>query len=208
MEGVFTMKIIDLTMPLDQRTPSYPGDPEIQIEQIAELKKDGWREKRVHLNTHCGTHVDAPAHFFEKGKNLDALPLEHFYGEGILIDTRRKKIDKKCLPKINLKGKVVLFLTGQSDKRYKNYYAGAKLVSEEVAQELVKREVKAIGVDAFSPDTEPYPIHKILLPANILIIENLVNLKALLGKKFTVYYFPLKITGGEGAPCRAVAFTT
>ena len=110
------------------------------------------------------------------------------------------------IKQIDFKEKIVLFYTGQSEKSYENYYEGAKFISEEVAHELVRRKVKAIGIDAFSPDTEPYPIHKILLPANILIIENLVNLKALLGKRFTVHYFPLKISGGDGAPCRAVAF--
>ncbi len=200
------MKIIDLTLPLDNKTPAYPGDPKIEVKQIADLKDDGWREKRLHLNTHCGTHVDAPAHFLAAGENLDEIPLTSFFGEGLIVDVRKKDIDKTCLPKEDLKSKVILFLTKQSEKVYGNYYNNAKFLSQEVAQELVKRKVKAIGIDSFSPDTEPYPIHKILLPAKILIIENLVNLSKLIGKKFTVYYFPLKITGGDAAPCRAVAF--
>lgn len=202
------MKLIDLTMPLDEKTPTYPGDPQIEIEQIAELQKNGWREKRLHINTHCGTHVDAPAHFFEKGKTLDALHLEDFQGEGILFDVRKRKITLSVLKEQSIAQKsVVLFCTGQSDNRYGNYYEGANFIPEEVAHELVNKEVKAVGVDAFSPDTEPYPIHKILLSKDILIIENLVNLKALLGKRFIVHYFPLKISEGEGAPCRAVAIT-
>lgn len=201
------MKIIDLTMPLDEKTPAYSGDPKIKIEQIAELKEDGWREKRVHINTHCGTHVDAPAHFFEKGKTLDALSLEDFRGEGIIFDVRKRKITLSVLKEQKiLKNSMVLFCTGQSDKCYGNYYEGATFVPEDVAQELVKKKVKAIGVDAFSPDTEPYSVHKILLSKDILIVENLVNLKALLGKRFIVHYFPLNITGGDGGPCRAVAF--
>ncbi len=201
------MRLIDLTLPLDEKTPAYPGDPQIEIEQIAELKENGWREKRLHFNSHCGTHVDAPAHFFEKGKTLDDLSLEDFQGEGIIFDVRRRKITLSVLKEQNITPRsVVLFCTGQSDKRYGNYYEGANFLSEEVAHELVRRKVKAIGVDAFSPDTEPYPVHKILLSKDILIIENLVNLKALLGKRFTIHYFPLNITGGDGGPCRAVAF--
>ena len=201
-------QFIDLSMPLNSTTPAYPGDPKIEIKQIASLERHGWNDKRISMNTHCGTHVDAPAHFLEKGKTLDALSLHKFLGEGVLIDVRRKPIDTACLPKGNFKEKIVLFYTGQSKKSHENYYKCAKFVSEEVAHELVRRKVKAIGIDAFSPDTEPYPIHKILFPANILIIENLVNLKALLGKKFSMHYFPLKITGGDGAPCRAVAIIT
>ena len=199
------VKIIDLTMPLDEKTPAYVGDPQIEIKQIALLKKNGWNEKRINSNTHCGTHIDAPSHMLE-GKNLDQLQLELFYGEGIVIDVRRRNIDEQCIPNQKLKDKIVLFLTGQSDKRYDNYYQSAKFIPTEVALKLEKEKVKAVGIDSFSPDEEPYPVHKILLPQNILIIENLIDLKLLLQKKFIIHYFPLRITKGDGAPCRAIAF--
>lgn len=201
------MKIIDLSMPLDNKTPAYPGDPQIEINQIAEVGKDGWSERRIDINSHCGTHVDAPAHMLSEAKTLDDLSLSKFFGEGVLIDVRNKdKIDLDCLKDVKIsKDSVVVFLTGQSDKMYINYYDEAKIVPEEVAQRLVELEVKAVGIDSFSPDQEPYNIHKILLPHDILLIENLVNLKELVGKRFKIYYFPLRISNGDGAPCRAVA---
>lgn len=193
-------------MPLDHRTPAYPGDPKIEIEQIALVQKDGWSEKRIHANTHCGTHVDAPAHMILNGETLDQINLERFCGESIVIDVRKREINIDCLKEVKITAQsIVLFLTGQSDKRYKKYYEGAKFIPEDVAQELVKLKVRAVGIDSFSPDAEPYPIHKILLPKGILIIENLINLKEILGKNGTLYYFPLRITNGDGAPCRAIA---
>ncbi len=201
------MNIIDLSMPLNEKTPAYSGDPQIELQQIAVVEKNGWSEKRIHCNTHCGTHIDAPSHMISKGKTLDQLPLEQFQGEGVLIDVRKTEITINCVKKRKIKPQSsVLFLTGQSDKMYTNYYEHAKFIPPEVAHELVKLKVRAIGIDSFSPDQEPYPIHKIVLPKNIIIIENLVNLKALIGKKFQVQYFPLKITNGDGAPCRAIAF--
>ena len=200
------MTIIDLSIPLNEKTPAYPGDPKIEIEQIAIHEKNGWNEKRIHCNTHCGTHVDAPSHMIQKGKTLDEIPLEAFQGKGILIDVRKKEITMKCLKEHKIMpDHVVLFFTGQSDQLYTNYYEHAKFIPPDVAHELVQLKVKAVGIDSFSPDQEPYPIHKILLLKNIIIIENLTNLKALLGKKFQVHYFPLKITNGDGAPCRALA---
>ncbi len=201
------MKIIDLTMPLDERTPAYPGDPVIQIEQIAHLSENGWNEKRIHINTHCGTHVDVPAHFVQDAKTIDKISLDNFQGRGILVDARKKEIDSALLNDLKIiPQSIVLFLTGQSDKRYTTYYENAKFISEDVAKKLVSKKVKAIGIDSFSPDKEPYPIHKILLPQGILIIENLINLKELIGKEFTMQFFPLNITQGDGAPCRALAF--
>jgi kynurenine formamidase len=68
----------------------------------------------------------------------------------------------------------------------------------------VSRRVKAIGIDWYSPDKEPYPIHRILLENRILILENLTNLSALQGKDFDLFAFPLKIQA-DSSPVRAVA---
>ncbi|MDK6028762.1 hypothetical protein QPL79_05245, partial [Ignisphaera sp. 4213-co] len=65
--------------------------------------------------------------------------------------------------------------------------------------------VKAVGVDAPSIDHEPYHAHKILLQNNVVIYENLTNLKEVVNKVFKFYGFPLKIYKGSGSPVRAVA---
>ncbi|MBS3116197.1 cyclase family protein [Candidatus Woesearchaeota archaeon] len=201
------MKIIDLSMPLDKKTPTYPGDPSLEIKQVAEIEKDSWNEKRIHINTHCGTHLDAPSHMISEGRTLDDFPLEAFSGKGIVIDVRKKEITLHCLKDITFPPKsVVLFLTGQADQRYQKYYENAKFLSKEVAKKLVEQNVKAVGIDSFSPDEEPFPIHKILLSKNILIIENLINLDKLVNRTFTILFFPLPIKEGDGAPCRAIAF--
>ena len=49
----------------------YPGDPEVDIEQLQTIDKDGWNMKRIHISSHDGTHVNAPIHCSEDGKSLD-----------------------------------------------------------------------------------------------------------------------------------------
>jgi kynurenine formamidase len=44
-----------------------------------------------------------------------------------------------------------------------------------------------------------------VLEAGIGIVEALVNLKELVGKRFFFAALPLKIAGGDGSPVRAVA---
>ena len=62
-----------------------------------------------------------------------------------------------------------------------------------------------VGVDAGSVDTmDDFPIHKILLAAQVLIIENLTNLNQLAGKDFRVYALPVKLDV-DGAPARVIA---
>jgi kynurenine formamidase len=61
-----------------------------------------------------------------------------------------------------------------------------------------------VGLDSYSPDNEPFEIHKMLLKRDILIVENLVNLDRLVGKRFRCYVMPLKIQDADGAPCRVI----
>jgi kynurenine formamidase len=62
-----------------------------------------------------------------------------------------------------------------------------------------------VGLDTGSVDTgDVFPIHKILLGGDVLIIENMTNLAPLAGKAFTVYALPLKLEV-DGSPARAIA---
>ena len=69
---------------------------------------------------------------------------------------------------------------------------------------LIEKKVKIVGVDMASPDDEPFPVHKKLLGAGVLIIENLTNLDQLEDKDFTVYALPIKLQI-DGAPVRVIA---
>jgi kynurenine formamidase len=78
------------------------------------------------------------------------------------------------------------------------------MISKDFARKLVEKEVSIIGLDSYTPDDEPYDVHKILLKEDILIVENLTNLDKLVGKRFNCYIAPLKIENSDGAPCRVI----
>jgi arylformamidase len=102
----------------------------------------------------------------------------------------------------------VLFYTGMG-KKYTDasYFTDYPAMSEETAQFLVDAKVKMVGFDTGSADIhEDFPIHKILLAGNVLIIENLTNLDQLVGKNFTVYALPLNLQV-DGSPARVIAVT-
>jgi arylformamidase len=197
--------IIDLSVPINEKTPAYPGDPEVKIVPAGVLAKDGYQDHYVSIGTHAGTHMDAPSHMIENGKNLDEFPLEKFFGRGVLIETSQV-FDLAEIKKFSIEeGDVVLFHTGMSEKYHEPaYYDNYPAMPEEVAQYLVEKKVKMIGVDACSPDYAPYHAHGILLKNDILIIENLTNLLALEGKELKIYAFPIKLQI-DGAPVRVVA---
>ena len=130
--------------------------------------------------------------------------MEKFVGECIVLDVRGQKEIEANLDSIK-KGDVVFFLTSHSDKVYeKDYFTSTPVLTQKTAQELVDKKIKIVGLDSPTPDNEPYTLHKLFFKHDILIVENLVNLKKLEGKRFQCYILPLKIKDGDGAPCRVI----
>ena len=88
---VTVMKIIDLSHTIAKTTPVFPGSEKPQLATVASYEKDGYRETLIRMYSHTGTHIDPPAHVYDKGLTLDALPLTQFIGQAIVIDCRHVK---------------------------------------------------------------------------------------------------------------------
>ncbi len=201
------MKYIDLTHTFTDDMPVYPGDPKSELKQIATLAKDGFTDHEIKSGMHVGTHMDAPIHMLPDSARLSEISVDRFFGKGRIIDARNQdRIGRNVLTGNIGKGDIVLFYTGWSKKyRDADYYEGFPQLTEDCAHELVQRGVSAIGLDTPSPDWVPFPIHKILLKGDVLIIENLTNLQELLTvKEFEIIALPAKFDT-DGAPIRVVA---
>lgn len=198
-------KFIDLSVSINEDMPVFPGDPKIKIESASDFEKDGFRQHSVSICTHTGTHIDAPYHILYNGKRLDQFPIYQFIGRGVYIkfdeDFEFTDIEEMDIRE----GDIVLFHTGMSDVYSQpEYFNSYPNIDEEIASFLAAKRIKMVGVDMCSVDTkESFPVHKILLKNNILIIENLTNLDQLEGKQFKVYALPLKLHL-DGAPIRVI----
>ena len=209
------MRFIDLSHPIRENMPLYPGTPPVRIEQLRRIDTDGYREKRITFTTHTGTHVDAPAHILENGKTLDQLPLSLFYGKGIVLDVRAFKgqsIPAEFLQRQNSwqSAEYVLFFTGFSARwGSEAYFKDFPVLSLAAADLLINEgKLKGVGFDAVSPDTmdsDDLPVHNKFLSAEKLIIENLTDLSLLLNKEFELSLFPIPVSDADGLPVRAVA---
>ena len=67
--------IVDLTHPLNEGIPIYPGAEPFKITKMADFQQ-GYYMNKLSMGEHCGTHVDAPIHFVQGAKAVDELPLE------------------------------------------------------------------------------------------------------------------------------------
>jgi len=157
---------------------------------------------------HAGTHLDLPSHFLDSNVSVDQLAVERFAGTGCLLDVRNEQvIDMKPEYETNVQeNDIVLLFTGfgrhlKSD----SYFTDHPVVDQRLAEFFAAKKIKMVGMDLPSPDREPFEIHRILLQADILIMENLTSLNLLLGvRNFEVIAFPLKVKA-EAALLRAVA---
>ena len=199
--------IVDLSVVLNEQTPVYPGDPSTKIEQAGVLAKDGFCDHYISVGTHVGTHIDAPKHMLEGGASLDQTPIEQFVGRGCYVDVTGGSFDAVKNADIQT-GDIVLLHTGMSDGYNEAaYFENYPAMSNEIANYLVSKKVKMVGVDACSVDNKDgFPIHKILLTGNVLIIENLTNLSKLVGNRFKIYALPINLQI-DGAPARVIAET-
>jgi kynurenine formamidase len=203
------MKYIDLSHTFTDNMPVFPGDPKTSLKQITSIEKNGYTDHSLTTVMHVGTHMDAPLHMIENGKYMDEMPLSNFTGPGVFINAYKKMvIDADILDYVQiLPGSIILLYTGMSEVYgTEEYDSKHPSLTEAFARVLVERNISMIGMDMINPDIlESYPIHKILLSKEVLIIENLTNLQSLVGiPSFEVFAFPIKMHA-EAAAVRVVA---
>jgi len=202
------MRYIDLTHTFVADMPVYPGDPIPELVQVARLDKDGYTDYQVKTGLHVGTHLDAPLHMLAGGKKISDFPTDKFFGRGCLIDAREMaQIGAGLLAKSAAKkDNILLILTGCAQKYGQpEYYERYPEIDEDFARRAMALGIKMIGLDSPSPDRPPFPIHKLLLGQEILILENLTNLESLLGvSDFEILALPIKLQA-DAAPARVVA---
>ena len=115
------MKIIDLTLTISEKIPTFPGSPQPNFINWESIEKDGYNLELLFLSTHTGTHIDAPYHFVKKGQKIDQIVTKRLVTEAVLIKIRKgsdQAITKTDIQKFEKKfgkiddGSTVIFHTG------------------------------------------------------------------------------------------------
>ena len=80
------MRFLDLSQPMNEGIPVYPGDPLFESRPFAEHETDGFHGTRYVVGSHLGTHLDAPFHYFLDGETLDSFPADFFFGQAACLN--------------------------------------------------------------------------------------------------------------------------
>ena len=213
------MKILDLTLTISGKIPTFPGSPKPNFIQWENLKDNGYNLELLFLSSHTGTHLDAPYHFLENGSKIHEISLTRLVREAVLIMSRKKanqsitksdikKFEKKC-GKIPNNSTVVFWTGWQKMLLDDSYFVKNPGLSETAAKYLVSKKTNLVGIDSPSIDfkgNKRFSVHRIFSKNNILIVENLANLEKIKSSKFHFVVLPLKLKGATGSPVRAIAF--
>ncbi|OGM29949.1 hypothetical protein A2630_03875 [Candidatus Woesebacteria bacterium RIFCSPHIGHO2_01_FULL_44_10] len=174
------MKIVDLSQSLYSGMDVYPGDPEVKIEQVHSLDKEGWRLRYLQFSTHIGTHADAFSHMDKSGATIDKMSIDKFIGKTVLV------YPVETFPK----GVGLAFRSG--------------MLGLDIFQKII--DAKPLFVVAGDKSDFELELERKLLQAGILTMAGLINMEKLpRGKPFMFYGVPLKIKDGDGSPIRAFA---
>ncbi len=89
-------RIVDLTMPLSERTPVLQLPPPFantqgfSLREISHYDERGpaWAWSNIAMGEHVGTHFDAPTHWItgKDGRDVAQTPLEHLVAPAAVID--------------------------------------------------------------------------------------------------------------------------
>lgn len=203
------MEFFDLTHKFIHNLPVFPGDVLPELEAVSTVEHNGHANYRLTTGMHVGTHMDAPAHMLSGGKLISEFFVERFIARAHIIDARgQKSVPRRLFIGHDIKpGNAVLVCTGWDTKfGQKDYFEYYPDLEKEFVQECIAAGASFVGLDTPSPDHAPYALHKLLFEKEILIIENLTGLEALVEyKNCMVAALPLKLFA-DSSPCRVVAW--
>ena len=156
---------------------------------------------------HTGTHLDLPSHFCGDGKDFSGYPLSYFICPGVVLDCSGENVFayRPQYEALVSEDTAVLLYSGYRCLYEDGYFDSYPVLSRDLADFLIRKKIRILGLDTPSPDKSPFEIHKDLLKNGILLLENLDNLSKLLGAgQFTLYSVPLNLQA-EASPVRAFA---
>jgi kynurenine formamidase len=225
-------RLVDLSHAVSPDAPTWEGaENAFTAEIVSSHERDGCYVRRVCLDEHASTHLDAPAHMSRTGWTVDRIPLERLVGPLVILDiaqTAAGNADCRLEPDDIAawekrhgsvpQGAIVIVRSRwetrwKSPPSYRNVGPDGSLhfpgYSLEAAKLLVAgRRAVGLGIDTLSVDYGPsreYEVHRFCAAQGVYHLENVANLDAVPEAGATAIVLPMKLENGSGAPVRILA---
>lgn len=207
------MRAIDVSMPLFEGMPAFPGDPPFVSAPVARVERgDPYNLSRLGFGSHAGTHLDPPSHFVTGAVSADALDLDVLNGACHVVGVGGggRVISAEHLAGIPPGTTRVLLRTANSERweRKLEFFDDYVYLGIDAARRLLRGGTRLVGIDSLSVEDDPtgrFPVHRELLGHGVTILEGLLLSRAPPGP-YALHCLPLALRGGDGGPARAVLF--
>lgn len=218
------MKMIDISQGWHEGMPSYdaPWYPDFGIRKAMSPETDpagvGRTFSDLRIFPHNGSHVESGYHFYADREKIDEVPLETFVGRACVADLSDKRdLDpvtgedlEKALRDVWRPGDRLLVRTDHPNRYLgrDDYWDKPPYLTLSAAEWMVDNGARLVGMDCITerPDDRSGQVHLRLLGAGIPLLENIQNLDRISRPVVQLMALPIKITGVEAAPVRAVVF--
>ncbi|USK33217.1 arylformamidase [Bacillus sp. F19] len=203
--------IIDISRPIQNSTPTWPGDTPFDFELMWTKEASGSvNVGKLEMSIHTGTHIDAPFHVDSEGKKVHELDLSIYCGKAKVIHLQDVEvITAHELKKAGLSETERLLIRTDSWDDPLRFPEEFSYFHPDAAAYLKEIGVKLIGVDVPSVDfmkSKELPAHHSFLEHSIFILEGL-DLSAAEQGDYELIALPLPIVDGDGSPVRAILRT-
>lgn len=203
-------QIIDITLPLDESIPVWPGSKGLQLCNAMSISEgDIANVTLLCCDVHTGTHIDVPHHFILSGKTTEDFPLSTFIGPAYLAHLplldmiTASDLEHAHIPLNTTR----LLIRSDNSARLKSstFDAAYTYLTGDAASWIAARGIRLLGFDYLSIEQYGAPplAHLTLLQADVVILEG-IDLYNLDHGWYELICLPLRLVGREGAPARAV----
>ncbi len=224
-------RVVDLTHRFDAGFPVYTGAAPTR-RTLKTFAADGFYSQEWTFGEHSGTHMDAPGHFKQGGRQVPQLRASELVLPIVVIDISDRaasnpdaQVEPDDIRRFERRhgriprGALVLMDSGwaakvNDDAAFKNadasgtyHFPGFGIEAVEFL--LDRRRIQGIGVDTLSLDpgnSTTFAVHNRLLGADRYGLENVANLPALRPSGALVSVGVVPWEEGSGGPCRLLAY--
>jgi arylformamidase len=202
------MKVIDISRPLINGVPTWPGDTKFNYEVSWSKEESGSvNVGKITLSIHTGTHIDAPFHFDNQGKKVKDLDLDLYIGKALVVDVSQyDSVGAAQLMNINFNQVERILLKTNSWVNETVFPEEITYLKADIGPFLAGKGIKLIGVDVPSVDplnSKELAAHHSLHEHNIHILEG-IDLENIEPKLYELIALPLPLEESDGSPVRAV----
>lgn len=199
-------QIIDISMDLNEKTVVWTEDQQPELKPVARIPDAPVNFTWLNFGSHAGTHIDAPYYLFNDKWTSDQVPFDRLIGPCQVLDLTdvNDMIDICDLEKHEIKQEKILLKTKNSYDEMKAFNPNHVAMTPKAAHYLIAKGVKTLGYDYQTFERGgKIELHRIFMKKDVLLIDNL-RLKDTEAKSYELYCLPIKVTGIDAAPARAI----